>query len=294
MSEEADQPVEGDALLPESGVDAAAPAAATPELDGADLELDPIEGNQPEDDTEEVERDGKKYRIPKALKAELMMQADYTRKTQEAAETKRQAEAERAEARKAVEVQQAFVSEFATVTSLQQQVDEYEKITDWNALRLEHGDGPVNDAQFKYNQLRDQLGKAQQSLYGKIQQREQEQQRATAKLTEDRDAELQRDIPGWSPELRGKLEERALKAGFSKADVDTSDARSFKLLHRLTVLEARYAQDKKVTNVLAAQATEPARAVSGASAPASTGLSDTDTADAWMAKRNKQLQRKRG
>ena len=39
-----------------------------------------------DDDSEEVEHEGQKYRIPKALKSALMMNADYTRKTQEVAE----------------------------------------------------------------------------------------------------------------------------------------------------------------------------------------------------------------
>lgn len=44
---------------------------------------------EPEDDLEEVEHDGKKYRIPKAVKPALMFQSDYTKKTQALAEQRK-------------------------------------------------------------------------------------------------------------------------------------------------------------------------------------------------------------
>src|SRR5215204_4003947 len=50
-----------------------------------------------DEEFEEVERAGKKYRIPAALKGELMMQSDYTKKTQEVSETRKALEAREAE-----------------------------------------------------------------------------------------------------------------------------------------------------------------------------------------------------
>jgi hypothetical protein len=44
---------------------------------------------------EEIEHEGRKYLVPKALKPLLLMQADYTRKTQEVAEQRRAVMAER-------------------------------------------------------------------------------------------------------------------------------------------------------------------------------------------------------
>ena len=79
------------------------------EAEDANIEAEAeVENNEPEldehgdpseaeaegdDELVEIERDGKTYKIPAALKPELMMQADYPRKTQElAAERKAVAE----------------------------------------------------------------------------------------------------------------------------------------------------------------------------------------------------------
>src|SRR5688572_6710404 len=54
------------------------------------------EDEEPEEEPfEEIDRNGKKATIPAWLKPELMMQADYTRKTQELAEARRAFDAER-------------------------------------------------------------------------------------------------------------------------------------------------------------------------------------------------------
>ena len=78
---------------------------AVPELDESALAAED-ESPQPEEmepppELEEVEHEGKKYQIPKPLKGALLMQADYTRKTQEVAEQRR-----------AVEEQQRQYAEF--------------------------------------------------------------------------------------------------------------------------------------------------------------------------------------
>src|SRR5215207_4248828 len=65
----------------------------------AEGNLDEGQTTETDEDSEEeeIERNGKTYRIAKALKAELMMQADYTRKTQEVSETRKALEAREAE-----------------------------------------------------------------------------------------------------------------------------------------------------------------------------------------------------
>ena len=63
----------------------------TEEIEGeGDEETEEGEG---ETDTAEVELNGEKYKVPAALKDAFLMQADYTRKTQEVAEVRKTAEA---------------------------------------------------------------------------------------------------------------------------------------------------------------------------------------------------------
>src|SRR4051794_25376107 len=69
--------------------DADLEAGVAEEAVAADAAAAPEAAAEDPDETEEVERGGKTYRVPKALKGELMMHADYTRKTQEVAATRR-------------------------------------------------------------------------------------------------------------------------------------------------------------------------------------------------------------
>jgi hypothetical protein len=93
MAEEyATNPVEGEdkaeAILPDAQeVDPAGQSDQAPDEEG--------EAIDPAEDGEEIEHEGRKYLVPKALKPLLLMQADYTRKTQEVAEQRRAVMAER-------------------------------------------------------------------------------------------------------------------------------------------------------------------------------------------------------
>lgn len=293
MSEDTiDQPVVDDALSPATGV------VHAPELDPADLPLE-LDDSQPEEDPEEeLEFEGKKAKLPKSLKIALeqgiLRQADYTRKTQEAAEIKRAGEALQQQARQQAESHAAFLDDVASIKSLERQLAPYHaegQPIDWQALRAfdaANGTTHVQDAQA----LQQQVQQAHGTLGQKMQQRKQDQERETANLIQQRDAELQRDIPGWSPELRGKLEERAVKAGFSKAEFDNSDGRAVRILHRLSVLEAFHAKHTKAAQVAAVAEIVPAATVRGASPAPKIGLSDELPGDEWLKRRNAQLKRK--
>src|SRR5215216_3195421 len=79
----ADKPDAG--LTPENAIDDG-------ENDAADLSA---EASAEADEFEDVDFAGKQYRLPKELKSALMMQADYTRKTQDVAEQRKALEGER-------------------------------------------------------------------------------------------------------------------------------------------------------------------------------------------------------
>lgn len=66
---------------------------ALAETDGLETAAD--EAGDDGDELEEVEFGGRTYQAPKGLKPALMMQADYTRKTQELAEARRMLQADR-------------------------------------------------------------------------------------------------------------------------------------------------------------------------------------------------------
>lgn len=236
-----------------------------------------------DDDSEEVEHDGQKYRVPKALKPALLMQADYTRKTQELAESRRELEAQK------VQVAQASAEQLratAKVISLDEQLAAYAAI-DWDAWRRydrENGSDETTGLILKHQQLKDAREKAAGALWQSQQQQAVEAQREDAKRIEEAVAVLSRDIPGWSPELASNLDNFAQKRfGFTASEVATyakADPRVAKLLHAAFV--ADQAKPKTQTPAKAPAATvKPVPAVGARSAPAAKNP-DRMTTDEWV------------
>ena len=89
----------------------------------------PIEDQAaPEDDREEVDFEGRKYTVARALKDALLRQADYTRKTQELADGRKAFEAERATFQQA---SQAEIAARAQVVAIDQSLSQYRNV-DWD------------------------------------------------------------------------------------------------------------------------------------------------------------------
>lgn len=245
----------------------------------------------PADDTEEVEHEGQKYVIPKALKSALMMNADYTRKTQEVAEQRRALETQQQQLVQQAQTQQELLQDAAKVVALDDQIKQFEQV-DWTALNQQD---PVKAQQLwmTFSQLKDTRAAALGQLQQKEQQRALEAQQRTVKQFEESQAILARDIKDWSPELAGKLRDFAVeKLGFSAQELgQVTDARIVKLLHRA------YVGDQLVTKQMAGATQKPVQQVKpvptvGANAPAGKDPGRMST-DEWMKHRNEQLRKQR-
>jgi len=242
----------------------------------------------PDDEEEEVELDGKKYRVPKALKGAIMMHADYTRKTQELAELRRAAEAEKAKFQQAnAEHMQAL----ATVTALDQQLQQFEQIN-WQQL----SDTDPLQAQklwMQYTQLKD----ARQQTIARLQQMEQqrafETQQELAKRIEEGHAVLKRDIPNWGPELAKQINEFAVKEfGFQPHELSqVIDPRVVKVLHAAMV--GSQLLKKQQGSARSNQTAKPVTKVGGTNAPARRDMNSMPINE-WMKARNEQLRKSKG
>lgn len=188
---------------------------------------------EPAEESEEIELDGQKYVIPKALKPAFMMHSDYTKKTQEVAEQRKAIEAQQTQIAQRAQEQEQYLNESAQKIAIEAQLSQFQQI-DW--FRLAEED-PV-----KWQQLfsqRKQLEDSAVMLTKQIEQKKQqftvETQQATAKLIELSDAVLRRDIPGYTPELEQNIKQFAAKEfGFDSKDLEQSkaDPRIYKLLHK--------------------------------------------------------------
>lgn len=254
----------------------------------APVEAEPNEDHEQEDAFEEIERDGRRVKIPAWLKPELMMQADYTRKTQELAEARRAFEAERATLQQAGE---AELSAHANLTLIDRQLAHYSKV-DWNAW---HDSDPfeAQKAFAQFQLLKDARAQTLGTLGSLRQQRTLKEQQETAKRIEEGAAELARDIKDWSPATAAKLLDFGQKHyGFSRGDLDgIEDPRLVKVLHAAFQWEEHQSRQRRAQSHAAAQTSRPAEKVGGA-APKS-GLDDRLSAEEWLRRRHEQL-RKRG
>src|SRR3954462_9621136 len=148
--EQTTNPVEGEdnaaAILPDAQ-----------EVDAGGQHEQPLdqEGDPAEEGSEEIEHEGRKYLVPKSLKPLLLMQADYTRKTQEVAEQRRAVQAERQALH---QTSQAELDAYARAATLGQHPPQHQQ-ADWVAW---HDSDPFasSAATSEYNMLRDQHGQA--------------------------------------------------------------------------------------------------------------------------------------
>lgn len=182
-----------------------------------------------DDDHEEVERDGQKYRIPKALKGELLMQADYTKKTQTLAEERKAFEQERQNAR---QVNEEMLNARAQVMFLDQQLQQYSQV-DWQTLSAQD---PLKAQQLwiDYSQMKDRRQGAAATYSQAEQQLQLKAQQEFAKRAEETRSAIQRDVKDWSPELEKNLVGFAKTLGYPDQQIQmalATDPASVKLLH---------------------------------------------------------------
>lgn len=213
------------AAPPANNPEPATPAtelANTPSIESAttDGDVQPGEGQAaPEEEFEEVEREGKKARIPKWLKPELLMQSDYTRKTQEVAEQRKQAEAAAAAVQAERQAWQAYRQEAGQYYALQARIEPYAKITpeQWQKWGL---DQPAEAA----NAWRDyqMLEKQHRDIGTRLAQKDAETQSATERSFVQRyeqvTAKMAQLVPTWNAEA-SKVGQYLTEQGFDQPSV---------------------------------------------------------------------------
>ena len=182
---------------------------------------------------------------------------DYTQKTQQVAEQRKELEAY-AESIKAQE--QAFqeqmqlnnvlIEDVAKITSLDQQLNQYANVN-WNQL----SDNDFVEAQklfFTYNQLQQERSQLVSQFEAKKQQVVQKQTQLMAEKIAKGKEILAKEIPNWSPETNQALLSTGKDYGFSDAELNSIvDPRHVKVLHdamQWRKLQQNSVVKKKVSN----------------------------------------------
>ena len=197
------------------------------EGDDSDTEETPDEGG---DDNEEIEYEGKAYKVPKEIKDALLRQKDYTVKTQEVAEQRKAVE-ERANA---VQMQERLLSQTfeqrVELASLQKQLAQYEQI-DWQGLA---DSDPVQATKLNlaYQQLQRQAGVKYQELQQAQAQNEQLTQHQRQQMLVQAQSDLKARLPDFNANTAEQIKTAARSYGISDQELNTViDPRYVHVLH---------------------------------------------------------------
>lgn len=224
------------------------------------------EGDTPEeappaanDDFEEVEYEGKNYKLPKELKDAILRQSDYTRKTQEVAEMRRRLEPL---VQQAEEVSQAETQAQSALAAINFQISQYENI-DWQTWRLDDPQSALQ-AQVDIQTLLTQRSQVEQAHTQARQQRLSITAQETARRFEEGRKVLAEKIPDFASKAP-KIAEYAMKEhGFTAQELgEVEDPRAFIILNRLMDLEAQVSKQQAAAKAQKTVEVQPVQTLKG-------------------------------
>jgi hypothetical protein len=238
-------------------------------LDDADTEAE-VEGESGQDEElDELDFGFGKYQVPKKLKEAVEgLQADYTRKTQETASTRKELEERRQRLDQQFEASEEYLDARADLRQVTKELERF-KAFDWSAYQQARLSDPLGaDEAWNYAQhLRGQ--KAQ--LEGAIQQHESSRtasaQQEIAKRMQQTHEHVKANLKGWTPETDKQVIEFALSKGATREQMQNLMS---PLVYEMLYL-ARIGQQTLSKPAPAARQTAkpaPLQVVSGRSTPA--------------------------
>lgn len=188
-----------------------------------------------EDEPEEVEFEGKAYKVPKEIKLALLRQADYTQKTQEVAEQRKSVEqlAQTVEQRQRVMLQ--TFDKAVELKEIRNRLSQYEQI-DWQSLAA---NDPTQATQLHI--AYQQLQREAQNKNGELQQASSQLQQLTEQerqhKLEEGEKYLKQQIPDFNAKTAQEIASVATKVyGITPAELkaislDNPDPRFVHVLH---------------------------------------------------------------
>lgn len=263
----------------------------TEELEQADLQDGETEEAQPvEPELIDIEYEGKAYKLPPELKDALLRTADYTRKTQEVAASRKEVEAKLAEAEATFNTSQEVLEARATALNLDNALKQYESVN-WSQLEAEDPIAAMShwrqfqQLQQQRGQVAEYLNKTQAELSEKAAQATEARLRETAQFA-------QKELKGWTPELDTKITQFAVTdLGFTPEELRSSlNPGIYRTLYLAHI--GHQALQKQATPQAQpkAPAAQPLTKVAARTSPP-VGLDDRLSQDEWLKRRNAQVGR---
>jgi hypothetical protein len=187
-----------------------------PQQEQGDQQEAPIEGQEQQaPEFEEVEYEGERFQVPPKLKKGLMLNKDYTQKTQEHAERVKMFELREQELKLAAE-QKAFTESVSQDLDQIRLIDAYlAEQVDWNSLGVEElirKRAEREQVQERRSRLQAELSRKEGEFRNSLQGQYEELHTKTREV-------LAKKIPGWNAEVEKDVRDWALSQGFTAQEV---------------------------------------------------------------------------
>lgn len=204
---------------------------------------------EPADEFVEVEYEGERWSVPKKLSKAIIQESDYTKKTQEVAEQRKQIEFKEQQIRIAESERQfaeTVMPDMQTLLRIDQQLEQFKSL-DWNSLQT--------DDAFRYKLAWDQLKEQKAALEGELSSKrakyEQEVQASYREMLDKGIEALKRSIPNFGEQEAKEIIEAATKDGYTREEVaQIVDPRMVKTLWKAKQYDKLQAQSKATASTL--------------------------------------------
>lgn len=231
---------------------------------------------------EDIEHEGRFYRIPLALKDAFMAKAEYAQRANELAALRDALENDR----QGFEQTQATAADRVRLALIDDQLEEFEGV-DWELFAQEDPQG-AQGLWAKYQELAQVRERYAWSLARNEHEGRLQAERETAARLAETGRVLATEIDGWSPEVAGKLVEYAGAFGVTLEELrEVADPRLWKILHRAHIGDELAQRQEAGRQAEQLQAVRPAVQVTGAAA-SGAGVRDELGTKEWMQRRNQQ------
>ncbi len=206
-----------DVVEPETATEPEMEADEPVNLDETGDEPEVDEEAEPEEELEEFDWNGKKVKGPKGLKDGLMMQADYTKKTQEVAATRKELEERAERLNQQFAASDDYLDARADLRQVTKELDRFKEF-DWNAYQQARLSDPLGaDEAWNYAQhLRGQKAQLEGVVQQHESQRTAETQQETAKRMQETHDYVKANLKGWTPETDKQIIDFALSKGVTR------------------------------------------------------------------------------
>lgn len=277
--------VEQDPTVNDNAVDV---EAATSEAEAVVEAAD--EGIEPQVEYIELERNGKKYQVPKELEGEFLMHGDYTKKTQATSAREKELDVREERINQQAQFTEEELHERATLVNVTSQLQQYQNV-DWDAL--ENEDPMAAQRHWRqFQTLKDQYGQLNHNLSQRQEHRTREAQQETAKRIEETREFAQKEIPGWSPELDVKILEFTQTMGIDKEAIrQAMNPQVYKMMH-LAYVGSQALTKASAPKPITALPLKPLTTVAAKGGNVSKDIADMSM-DEYAAHRQQQMARKR-